>query len=132
MRSTIAIATLASVAAASVAPAPAPVADHGYVNEDVVADGYVDEPIYGENQGADSYEPNDLGVIGEPPILPSILPEECYDDMDEHHDCDYHHVSPKRPIVYETVVHTVISCEEEKVCAINRLKKPFTENTCHQ
>ena len=108
MRSAVAIATFASVAAASIAP----VADHGYVNEDVIGDSYLGEPTNLDL----------MDDIKEPPIYPEeppILPEECYD---EHKDCDHHHVSPERPIVYETVVHTVISCEEEKVYTINLLE----------
>lgn len=103
MRSAVAIATFASVAAASVAP----VAEHDYVNA----------PMHGQGHGADIHPQNDLGVLGEPPILP-VLPEECY-EKDEHMDCDHHHVSPKRPIIYETVVHTVLSCVEEKVGVID-------------
>lgn len=115
MRSAVAIATFASVAAASVAP----VAEHDYV----------DAPMHGEGYGADIHPPNDLGVIGEPAILP-VLPEECYEDKDEHMDCDHHHVSPKRPIVYETKIHTVLSCEEEKV-GVTNLQNNLYRRICH-
>ena len=108
MRSTVAVVALASVAAASMAADY----DGGYANEDVVADGYVEEP-YHEDYGVDNYDPQGNGV---PDIIDDypVLPDECIvDGKDKDKGCDKHHVSPERPVVYETVVHTVISCSEE-------------------
>ena len=110
MRSAVAVVALASVAAASMAADY----DGGYVNDDIVADGYVDEPFQEDGYGVDTYGQDGITDITED--YPAY-PDECsaYDDKDEHKDCNKHNVSPGRPVIYETVVHTVISCSEEVV-----------------
>ena len=113
MRSTIAAAALVSVAAASM------VADFdgGNAIKDIGAPGHVDEPIYEDDYGVDTYSPEGHGITGVTEDHRYHL-EAClvYDEKDEHHECDTHHDAPERPVVYETVVHTVISCEVEVVC----------------